>query len=74
MDEIYDVHGVRVILENKADCFTTLEVVHHLWPRIPGKFKDYVNSPKPNGYDHAKSCCSIPKKSSYRANLMFLNL
>uniref|UniRef100_A0ACD5WUI0 Uncharacterized protein n=1 Tax=Avena sativa TaxID=4498 RepID=A0ACD5WUI0_AVESA len=50
MDEIYDVHGVRVILENKADCFTTLEVVHHLWPRIPGKFKDYVNSPKSNGY------------------------
>ncbi|CAM0906720.1 unnamed protein product [Alopecurus aequalis] len=50
MDEIYDVHGVRVILENKADCFTTLEVVHHLWPRIPGKFKDYINSPKPNGY------------------------
>uniref|UniRef100_A0A453B447 RelA/SpoT domain-containing protein n=1 Tax=Aegilops tauschii subsp. strangulata TaxID=200361 RepID=A0A453B447_AEGTS len=50
MDEIYDVHGVRVILENKADCFTTLEVVHHLWPRIPGKFKDYVSSPKSNGY------------------------
>ncbi|KAF0908166.1 hypothetical protein E2562_022966 [Oryza meyeriana var. granulata] len=50
MDEIYDIHGVRVILENKADCFTTLEIVHHLWPRIPGKFKDYINSPKPNGY------------------------
>lgn len=50
MDEIYDIHGVRVILENKADCFTTLEVVHHLWPRIPGKFKDYINSPKSNGY------------------------
>ncbi|XP_015644642.1 probable GTP diphosphokinase RSH3, chloroplastic [Oryza sativa Japonica Group] len=50
MDEIYDIHGVRVILDNKADCFTTLEIVHHLWPRIPGKFKDYINSPKPNGY------------------------
>ncbi|KAL5198872.1 hypothetical protein ABZP36_002384 [Zizania latifolia] len=50
MDEIYDIHGVRVILENKAECFTTLEIVHHLWPRIPGKFKDYISSPKPNGY------------------------
>ncbi|XP_062188135.1 probable GTP diphosphokinase RSH2, chloroplastic [Phragmites australis] len=50
MDEIYDIHGVRVILENKADCFATLEVIHHLWPRIPGKFKDYINNPKPNRY------------------------
>ncbi|KAL6856274.1 hypothetical protein ACP4OV_019076 [Aristida adscensionis] len=50
MDEIYDIHGLRVILENKSDCFATLEVVHHLWPGIPGKFKDYINSPKTNGY------------------------
>lgn len=50
MDKIYDIHGVRVILENKADCFATLEIIHHLWPRIPGKFKDYINSPKPNRY------------------------
>jgi GTP pyrophosphokinase len=65
MDEIYDVHGVRVILENKADCFTTLEVVHHLWPRIPGKFKDYVSSPKSNGYDHAKYCYTTMHKKMY---------
>ncbi|XP_066398018.1 probable GTP diphosphokinase RSH3, chloroplastic [Miscanthus floridulus] len=50
MDEIYDIHGVRVILEDKADCFAALEIIHHLWPRIPGKFKDYINSPKPNRY------------------------
>ncbi|KAF8679315.1 hypothetical protein HU200_046099 [Digitaria exilis] len=50
MDEIYDIHGVRVIVENRSDCFATLELVHHLWPRIPGKFKDYISSPKKNGY------------------------
>ncbi|TVU37948.1 hypothetical protein EJB05_11293, partial [Eragrostis curvula] len=50
MDEIYDIHGVRVILENKSDCFAALEIVHHLWPRIPGRFKDYIKSPKTNGY------------------------
>jgi (p)ppGpp synthase/HD superfamily hydrolase len=56
MDEIYDIHGLRVILENKADCFATLEIIHHLWPRIPGKFKDYINSPKPNRYYFVNSC------------------
>ncbi|KAK3125673.1 hypothetical protein QOZ80_7BG0608260 [Eleusine coracana subsp. coracana] len=50
MDEIYDIHGVRVILENKSDCFAALEIVHHLWPQIPGRFKDYIHSPKTNGY------------------------
>ncbi|OEL21911.1 putative GTP diphosphokinase RSH3, chloroplastic [Dichanthelium oligosanthes] len=56
MDEIYDIHGVRVIVENRSDCFAALELVHHLWPRIPGKFKDYISSPKTNGYDYAKLC------------------
>ncbi|CAL5071814.1 unnamed protein product [Urochloa decumbens] len=50
MDEIYDIHGVRVIVNNRSDCFAALEIVHHLWPRIPGKFKDYISSPKTNGY------------------------
>jgi len=50
MDEVYDIHGVRVIVENRSDCFAALELVHHLWPRIPGKFKDYISSPKTNGY------------------------
>ncbi|CAL5085566.1 unnamed protein product [Urochloa decumbens] len=50
MDEIYDIHGVRVIVKNRSDCFAALEIVHHLWPRIPGKFKDYISSPKTNGY------------------------
>ncbi|CAO1939458.1 unnamed protein product [Urochloa humidicola] len=50
MDEIYDIHGVRVIVKNRSDCFAALEIVHHLWPQIPGKFKDYISSPKTNGY------------------------
>jgi len=56
MDEVYDIQGVRVIVENRSDCFAALELVHHLWPRIPGKFKDYISSPKTNGYAYAKLC------------------
>ncbi|KAJ9559606.1 hypothetical protein OSB04_004766, partial [Centaurea solstitialis] len=50
MDEIHDIHGIRLIVENQEDCYKALELVHKLWPEVPGKFKDYINHPKCNGY------------------------
>ncbi|CAM8986351.1 unnamed protein product [Rhodiola kirilowii] len=50
MDEIHDIHGLRLILENEEDCYKALEVVHQLWPVVPGRFKDYITRPKCNGY------------------------
>ncbi|PWA86299.1 HD/PDEase domain, RelA/SpoT [Artemisia annua] len=50
MGEIHVVHGLRLIVENKEDCYKALKVVHGLWPEVPGKFKDYINQPKCNGY------------------------
>ncbi|OAY53218.1 probable GTP diphosphokinase RSH2, chloroplastic [Manihot esculenta] len=50
MDEIHDIHGLRLIVENEEDCYRALEVVRQLWSEVPGKFKDYINHPKFNGY------------------------
>ncbi|XP_010261860.1 PREDICTED: probable GTP diphosphokinase RSH2, chloroplastic [Nelumbo nucifera] len=50
MDEIHDIHGLRLILENEEDCYTALRIVHDLWPQVPGKLKDYIANPKFNGY------------------------
>lgn len=50
MDQIHDIHGLRLIVENEDDCFRALEVVHRLWSEVPGKFKDYIHCPKCNGY------------------------
>ncbi|KAI3786206.1 hypothetical protein L1987_45340 [Smallanthus sonchifolius] len=50
MDEIHDIHGLRLIVENVEDCYKALDLVHGLWPVVPGKFKDYINHPKCNGY------------------------
>uniref|UniRef100_A0A5B7B129 GTP diphosphokinase n=1 Tax=Davidia involucrata TaxID=16924 RepID=A0A5B7B129_DAVIN len=50
MDEIHDIHGLRLIVENEEDCYKALRVVHQLWSEVPGKFKDYINHPKCNGY------------------------
>ncbi|XP_021293646.1 probable GTP diphosphokinase RSH2, chloroplastic [Herrania umbratica] len=50
MDEIHDIHGLRVIVENEEDCYEALRVVHQLWSEVPGKLKDYITQPKFNGY------------------------
>ncbi|KNA26122.1 hypothetical protein SOVF_000390 [Spinacia oleracea] len=50
VDQIHDIHGLRLIVENEDECFRALKVVHQLWPEVPGKFKDYIHCPKCNGY------------------------
>ncbi|KAE8715372.1 putative GTP diphosphokinase RSH2 [Hibiscus syriacus] len=50
MDEIHDICGQRVIVENVNDCYKALRVVHQLWSEVPGKLKDYITHPKFNGY------------------------
>ncbi len=49
-DEIYDIIGMRVITETEKDCWAALGVVHSVWSPVPGRFKDYINSPKFNLY------------------------
>jgi len=49
-EEIYDVHGFRVIVDTVADCYTVLGLIHSRWVPIPGEFDDYIARPKDNGY------------------------
>ena len=48
--DLYDIRAVRVLVDNVADCYGALGVVHALWPHLPGEFDDYVARPKSNGY------------------------
>ena len=50
LEQITDIIGFRIILENIDDCYKTLGIIHKKWNCIPGKFKDYISSPKINGY------------------------
>ncbi len=49
-EEIYDVYAVRVITDTVADCYNILGLMHDLFRPIPGRFKDYISTPKPNLY------------------------
>lgn len=50
IDVIYDLMAMRVVVENVADCYRTLGIVHELWRPLPKRVKDYIAFPKPNGY------------------------
>ncbi len=51
LEQVTDIVGFRVILKNIDDCYKTLGIFHKKWNCIPGKFKDYISSPKINGYE-----------------------
>lgn len=49
-DEIYDIYAVRVIVDTVNDCYNVLGIIHDMMKPIPGRFKDYISTPKPNMY------------------------
>ena len=50
IDELYDIYAFRVIVDTIPDCYNVLGHVHDLFSLVPGRFKDYISTPKPNMY------------------------
>ncbi len=49
-EQLSDVMAFRVILDDESDCYRSLGIVHGRWPMVPGRFKDFISTPKSNGY------------------------
>jgi GTP diphosphokinase / guanosine-3',5'-bis(diphosphate) 3'-diphosphatase len=49
-EQLSDIYGFRVIVQNLQECYAVLGVVHTTWPMVPGRYKDYISTPKTNDY------------------------
>jgi guanosine-3',5'-bis(diphosphate) 3'-pyrophosphohydrolase len=49
-EQLSDVFGFRIIVDSEADCYRALGIVHMRWSVVPGRFKDYISTPKQNDY------------------------
>lgn len=50
IEKIYDIVALRVVVDNVEECYRVLGVIHSIWNPLPGRIKDYIALPKPNGY------------------------
>jgi len=50
LDQVYDFVALRVVVASVADCYAVLGVLHNLWRPVPGRIKDFIAMPRPNGY------------------------
>lgn len=54
-DEIYDVYAIRIIVDDVVDCYNCLGIIHDMYHSLPGRFKDYISTPKANMYQSLHS-------------------
>ena len=62
LEPITDIIGFRIIFENVDECYTALGIIHQTWKTIPGRFKDYISTPKSNNYSSLHTAVIGPFK------------
>ncbi|MEP2829215.1 bifunctional (p)ppGpp synthetase/guanosine-3',5'-bis(diphosphate) 3'-pyrophosphohydrolase [Parvibaculum sp.] len=62
LEQLSDIFGFRVIVDEVPDCYTAVGVLHTNWRMVPGRFKDYISTPKANGYRSIHTTMIGPQK------------
>ena len=74
LEQISDIIGFRIILDNVEDCYKALGIFHNEWNCIPGKFKDYISSPKINKYQSLHTSIIGPNRRPIEIQLRTLQM
>ena len=61
-EQLSDIMAFRVVVETAGDCYHTLGLLHSRYPVVPGRFKDYISTPKPNGYSSLHTTIIGPER------------
>jgi GTP pyrophosphokinase len=68
-DEIYDLLAIRVLVDTVADCYHTLGIIHGEWTPVQERIKDYIASPKSNGYQSLHTTIFGPRRSLFEIQI-----
>jgi len=74
LEQISDIIGFRVIVDNIEDCYKALGIFHNKWNCIPGKFKDYISSPKINDYQSLHTSIIGPNRRPIEIQLRTMQM
>jgi GTP pyrophosphokinase len=61
-EQLSDIMAFRIVVETVAECYQVLGVIHGRYPTVPGRFKDYISTPKPNGYRSLHTAAIGPER------------
>ena len=61
-EQLSDIMAFRIVVEKPEDCYNVLGIMHSTYPSVPGRFKDYISTPKPNGYRSIHTTVMGPSK------------
>ncbi len=73
-EQLSDIMAFRILVDNADDCYKVLGIIHGKYPSIPGRFKDYISTPKPNGYSSIHTTVMGPSRHRIEIQIRTRNM